>query len=73
MTSNDRIVDLIERANDAQRVCACGSHTRAVWRDGVVWLECAARAAQPTGRLERLARGLTAATHVLEPIIDVAA
>ena len=38
---NDRqVVELIERANDADPVCPCGRHTTPVLRDGVVWLEC---------------------------------
>lgn len=73
MTSNRGIVDMIERASDARPACGCGSHTTAVWRDGIVWLECAARIAQPSGRLGRLARLITLAAHVHEPIIDVAA
>ena len=40
MINNHQLVDIIERANDAQPVCPCGRHTTPVYRDGAVWLEC---------------------------------
>ena len=41
MTDDRTIVDLIERVSDAEPMCACGRHTTPVWRDGIVWLDCA--------------------------------
>lgn len=75
--ADDRsIVELIERAADKQSYCSCGRHTTAVWRDGVVWLECSSLMDPPNGRLGRLGRlvrTLSAATHVHESIVDLPA
>jgi hypothetical protein len=70
MTHNLQIVDMIERANDAQPICPCGWHTTAVWRDGAVWLECAS-INQPHGsRLRRALAAVTAQVHTHERIVD---
>jgi hypothetical protein len=41
MLDNDRAVDLIEGAVQAEPFCWCGSYTVARARDGGVWLSCA--------------------------------
>ena len=70
MTDNSRIVDLIERANDARPFCACGRHTTPVWRDGAVWLECVSLSEPHEGRLARIVAAVTARTHTHDRIID---
>jgi hypothetical protein len=71
---NDRsIVDMIERATDEQSYCSCGQHTTAVWRDGIVWLECSSRLEPAKGRFARLVRTLSSAAHVHESIVDLPA
>jgi hypothetical protein len=69
---NDRqIVDMIERAADARPFCSCGSHTTPVWRDGVVWLECASLSEPHEGRLARLLAALASPAHVRVRIVEV--
>ncbi len=71
---NDRsIVDMIERATDERSYCSCGQHTTAVWRDGIVWLECSSRLEPAKGRFARLVRTLSSAAHVHESIVDLPA
>ncbi len=71
MIEDRTIVDLIERVSDAQPMCACGSHTTAVWREGVVWLDCATRLEPRHGRLGRLLAAVTAPIHTHQAIISV--
>lgn len=71
MIDNRQVVDLIERANDAQPACPCGQHTTPVWRDGVVWLECASRTQPSAGYLARLVASLTTLAHTHARIVDV--
>lgn len=71
MIDNSRLVDMIERANDARPVCYCGRHTTPVWRDGAVWLECASLSDPREGRLGRVWAAVTAPTHTHERIVDV--
>lgn len=73
MMHNRQIVDMIERANDDQPYCHCGRHTTAVWRDGIVWLECSSLTEPKDGRLARLLAAVTAPTHVHEAIVDLPA
>ena len=73
MTEDRRIVELIERVSDAEPVCACGRHTTTVWRDGVVWLDCASLLDSPTSRLGRLLAVVTAPAHTHKRIIEVPA
>jgi hypothetical protein len=70
MTHNYQIVDMIERANNAQPVCPCGWHTTAVWRDGAVWLECASIVQPRDSRLRRALAAVTAKVHTHERIVD---
>ena len=63
MNADRQIVDMIERANDAEPFCACGRHTTPVEHDGVVWLECASLGDAHEGRLARLVAALTAPSH----------
>ena len=71
MLEDRSIVDLIERVSDAHPMCACGSHTTAIWRDGVVWLDCATLLAPRHGRLERLLAAVTAPVHLHQAIVNV--
>ena len=73
MINNPQIVDLIEQSNDEQPFCRCGAHTRPVWRDGVVWLECATLATPPANRLARVLADVMEPAHVRRPIVDVPA
>ena len=73
MINNPQIVELIEQTNDDQPFCPCGAHTTPVWRDGVVWLECASRRAPRTNRLARVLADVMAPAHVRRPIVDVPA
>jgi hypothetical protein len=70
MTDNRQIVEMIERANDAEPACPCGRHTTPVWRDGAVWLECASLSQPRDGFLERLVATVTAAAHTHSRIVD---
>ena len=69
MRHTNRVVDLIERANDLTPFCSCGAHTTPVWRDGVVWLECATLVQPPAGRLQRMVNAL--APHVHQEIVEL--
>ena len=73
MTRDNQIVDMIERANDARPFCACGWHTTPVWRDGAVWLDCAALRQPREGRFARLFGAASAWIHVHQRIVDVPA
>ena len=73
MTDDRTIVDLIERVSDAEPMCPCGHHTTAVWRDGVVWLDCASLLDTPTSRLGRLMAVMTAPAHTHKRIVEVPA
>ena len=73
MSDQTRVVDLIEKANDARPFCPCGRHTTPVWRDGVVWLECASLSERPDGVIARVVAVATSPIHVRTPIIDVPA
>ena len=73
MSDNTQIVDLIERASDARPYCACGRHTNPVWRDGVVWIECASLSQPRDGLIARLIGAATAPAHTHQPIVDVPA
>ena len=70
MNNNRQIVDLIERANDAQPACPCGGHTTPVWRDGAVWLECASLSQPRDGFLQRIYAVVTALAHTRARIVD---
>ena len=73
MSHDTQIIDLIERASDARPYCPCGSHTTPVWRDGVVWLECATISHPDGTTLRKLFASLTGAWHVHAPIVEVPA
>lgn len=73
MTEDRRIVDLIERVSDAEPMCACGRHTTPVWRDGIVWLDCASLLDSPRSRLGRLMAVVTAPAHTHKRIVEVPA
>ena len=70
MNNNRQIVDLIERANDAEPVCPCGRHTTPVWRDGAVWLECTSLSEPRDGFLRRALAAVTAMAHTRARIVD---
>lgn len=70
MTDNRQIVEMIERANDAEPACPCGRHTTPVWRDGAVWLECSSLSQPREGYLQRLVAAVTAAAHTHARIVD---
>jgi hypothetical protein len=73
MTNDRQIVELIERASDAEPMCPCGRHTTPEWRDGAVWLECASLGEPHEGRLARIVAALTAPAHTRHRIVDVPA
>jgi hypothetical protein len=71
MINNYQIVDIIERANDAQPVCPCGRHTTPVYRDGAVWLECSSLTTPREGFVQRAIASVTAFAHTHARIVDV--
>jgi hypothetical protein len=71
MIDNRQVVDLIERANDAQPMCPCGRHTTPVWRDGAVWLDCASLTEPRHGYLQRALAALSVLAHTHARIVDV--
>lgn len=71
MIDNRQVVDLIERANDAQPMCPCGRHTTPVFRDGAVWLECASLSEARDGYLARVVAALSVLVHTHARIVDV--
>jgi hypothetical protein len=73
MIDNHQIVDVIERANDAQPVCPCGRHTTPVYRDGAVWLECSSLTQPREGILQRAIAAMTSLAHIHTRIVDVPA
>ena len=70
MNNNRQIVDLIERANDAEPACLCGRHTTPVWRDGAVWLECASLSEPRDGFVQRIYAAVTTLAHTRARIVD---
>jgi hypothetical protein len=70
MSDTAHIVDLIERASTARPWCDCGSHTTAVWRDGIVWLECASLRQPRRGLIARFTAALSTPAHVEVPIVE---
>jgi hypothetical protein len=73
MSHATQIIDSIERASDARPFCTCGSHTTPVWRDGVVWLECASITEPDGSAIRRILSAVTGPWHVHIPIVDVPA
>ena len=73
MNDDTRIIDMIERASGATPYCACGWHTTPVWRDGVVWLECASLSGPRPGLVRRLIDAATSPAHVHASIVEVPA
>lgn len=73
MTHATQIIDLIERANDVRPFCSCGSHTTPVWRDGVVWLECASITEPDGSAIRRILSAVAGPLHVHVPIVDLPA
>ena len=73
MLHNAQVIDLIEQANNARPYCPCGSHTTPVWRDGVVWLECATISHPDGNALRKLFASLTGPWHVHVLIVEVPA
>ena len=71
MTNDRQIVDMIERANDADPYCSCGSHNTPVWRDGAVWLECASLTEPRQGRVARFLAAVSVSAHERARIVDV--
>ena len=71
MINKRQTVDLIEHANDEQPFCPCGMHTTPVWRDGVVWLECASLGKPRTNRLARILADVAEPAHVRRRIVEV--
>jgi hypothetical protein len=71
MSQETQIIDLIERASDARPFCRCGSHTTPVWRDGVVWLECATISDPDGSAFRKLFTSVTSPGHVHVPIVEV--
>jgi hypothetical protein len=71
MNDQPRVVDLIERANDQTRFCPCGRHTAPIWRDGVVWLECASLSDPERRGIRRILHVMTTPAHVHVPIVDL--
>jgi hypothetical protein len=71
MIDNRQVVDLIERANDAQPMCPCGRHTTPVFRDGAVWLECASLSEPREGYLQRVFAAISVLAHTHARIVDV--
>jgi hypothetical protein len=70
MIDHRQVVDLIERANDAQPMCPCGRHTTPVWLDGAVWLECASLS-EPRKGLQRVVAAISVLAHTHARIVDV--
>ena len=74
MINHGQIVDIIERANDAQPMCPCGRHTTPVWRDGAVWLECSSLdEPRPTSLLARAWAALITPVHTRHRIVEAPA
>ncbi len=73
MINNHQLVDIIERANDAQPVCPCGRHTTPVYRDGAVWLECSSLTKPRESYVQRAIAAVTALAHTHAHIVDVPA
>jgi len=73
MTQDTRIIDLIERASAARPFCPCGSHTTPVWRDGVVWLECATITEPDGNQIRRILNSIAGPWHVHLAIVEAPA
>lgn len=73
MRSNTAVIDVIERAHDSTPFCACGSHTTPVWRDGVVWVECASLGQPAEGWVRRLVAIVTSPVHTRTRVVEVPA
>ena len=73
MYDHTRAVDLIEKAVDARPYCSCGRHTTPIWREGVVWLECASLSDPRDGLVARFVAAATSGAHVRTPIVSIPA
>lgn len=65
------VVDRIERAHGLRPYCDCGRETIVVYRDGTVWLECAAIHEPVENRIVRIWKAVTPLPHVSEPIAEI--
>ena len=69
MLNEGWIVDRIERAHGQRPNCDCGRETIVAYRDGTIWLECAA-IHEPAGNLvKRFWSAIAAQPHVREAIV----
>ena len=71
MTTNDQLVERIERAMTATPICGlCGQPTRITEREGAIWLECSSLT-EPRDRLRSLLRFDFPRFHVQQPVIEL--
>ncbi len=67
---NQRVVDLLERAERLAPYCPCGRHMMAVADGAEVWLECSSRSEKKTG-LSGVFSRLTAFGHTRRMITEL--
>ena len=67
-----QVVELIERASNAQPFCTCGAHTVAVAAPNAIRLTCASLAERPGGARRWLTLDLPV-LHINQPILEFAA
>lgn len=71
MRHDSSIIDIIERAHNTSPFCVCGSHTTPVFRDGAVWLQCAALDRSAGGWLQRAVAAVTGPMHTRTFVVEV--
>ena len=71
MLNEQSIVDRIESAHGQRPYCDCGRETIVVYRDGSMWLECAAIHEPVENRIVRIWRAVAPQPHVSESIVDI--
>jgi hypothetical protein len=73
MINNRQVVELIERAHDAQPFCRCGRHTTLMDRAGRIWLACSSFEEPREGAIARVLSAITAGAHTRELVLDLEA
>ena len=73
MINNRQVVELIERAHDAQPFCRCGRHTTLMDRAGRIWLACSSFEEPREGAIARVISAITAGAHTRELVLDLEA
>jgi len=65
------VVHRIERAHSERPYCDCGRETTVVYRDAVIWLECATVHEPVESTIKRVWNAVAGDSHVREAIVEI--